>query len=50
MKEFIKDEKIFSQLDGYEISGVETKADVNKIIFELESGEAKIVGAEITAE
>ncbi|MDO8734988.1 MAG: carboxypeptidase regulatory-like domain-containing protein [Elusimicrobiota bacterium] len=50
LKEFIKDEKILSQLDGYEISGYDTKSDVNKIISELEEDKAKITGAEITAE
>ena len=50
LKGLIKDEKILSQLDGYEVSGIETKADVNKIISELEKGDAKITGLEITAE
>jgi hypothetical protein len=50
LKEFIKDKKILSQLDGYEISGYDTKADVNKIISELEEGNAKITGLEIISE
>ncbi|MFA5780415.1 MAG: carboxypeptidase regulatory-like domain-containing protein [Elusimicrobiota bacterium] len=50
LKGLIKDEKILSQLDGYEISGYDTKGDVNKIISELEEGNAKITGLEITAE
>jgi len=50
LKDLIKDEKILSQLDGYEISGVETKGDINKIISELEKGDAKLTGLEITVE
>ncbi|PIU82840.1 MAG: hypothetical protein COS68_07240 [Elusimicrobia bacterium CG06_land_8_20_14_3_00_38_11] len=50
LKDFIKDEKILSQLDGYGISGVETKADVNKIISELENGNAKITAIEVSSE
>lgn len=50
LKEFIKDEKIISQLDGYEISDVETKADINQIISELEEDKAKITEIEILPE
>lgn len=50
LKGLIKDEKILSMLDGYEISGVETKGDVNKIISELEEGNAKITGLEVILE
>lgn len=50
LKGLIKDEKILSQLDGYELSGIETKADVNKIISEIDSGNAKITGLEIVSE
>src|SRR3989339_848275 len=50
IKTFISDEKILSQLNGYEIKKIDTKLDLNKVIPALENKKAKITGTEIIIE
>ena len=47
IREYIKDKEIISELEDFEMIKMETKADINKIISELEEGKAEITGAEL---